>query len=79
VPARGRTGINVWVSTPDESGAVATLRDLGYAVAPGSLYRLGSAPGFRISVGALELSDVDKLADGVLAAVGEVAVAPVTV
>jgi DNA-binding transcriptional MocR family regulator len=79
VPARGRTGINVWVSTSDESGAVAALRDLGYAVAPGSLYRLGSAPGFRISVGALELSDVDKLADGVLAAVGEVVVAPVTV
>jgi hypothetical protein len=64
------------VSTPDESGSVAALRDLGYAVAPGSLYRLSSAPGFRISIGALNLSDVDGLADAVLAAVGEIAVAP---
>jgi DNA-binding transcriptional MocR family regulator len=76
VPARGHTGINVWVSTSDESGSVAALRDLGYAVAPGSLYRLSSAPGFRISIGALNLSDVDGLADAVLAAVGEIAVAP---
>jgi DNA-binding transcriptional MocR family regulator len=71
IPARGRSGINVWVSTSDEAGAVATLRDLGYAVAPGSLYRLASPPGFRLSVGALSLSDVDKVADAVAAAVGE--------
>jgi DNA-binding transcriptional MocR family regulator len=77
VTARGRTGINVWVSTSDESGSVAALRDLGYAVAPGSLYRLGSPPGFRISLGALRVSDVDKVADAVARAVGEPATAPV--
>ena len=72
MPARGRSGINIWVSTSDESGAVAALRDLGYAVAPGSLYRLAAPPGFRISVGALALSRVDAVADAVARAVGPV-------
>jgi DNA-binding transcriptional MocR family regulator len=65
VPARGRTGINVWVPVEDEAGAVAALRDLGYAVAPGSLFRLQAPPGLRISVGSLDLSDVNRLADAV--------------
>ena len=39
VPATGRTGINVWVPVADETRAVTALRDAGYAVAPGSLYR----------------------------------------
>jgi DNA-binding transcriptional MocR family regulator len=76
VPARGRTGINVWVSTSDESGSVAALRDLGFAVAPGSLYRISSAPGFRISVGALALSDVERLAAAVAVALGRGAPVP---
>lgn len=69
VAARGRGGINVWVSTPDESAAVAALRDLGYAVAPGSLYRLAAPPGFRVSLGALARSHVDAVADAVARAV----------
>ncbi|MBX6751065.1 MAG: aminotransferase class I/II-fold pyridoxal phosphate-dependent enzyme, partial [Micromonosporaceae bacterium] len=63
VPARGHTGINVWVPVEDEAGAVAALRDLGYAVAPGSLFRLHSPPGLRITIGALDLSEVDRFAD----------------
>ena len=43
--ASGRTGINVWVPVPDETAAVARLRDDGYAVAPGALFRLASPPG----------------------------------
>ncbi len=70
VAARGGSGINVWVSTSDESAAVAAMRDLGWAVAPGSLFRLNAPPGFRFTVAALELSDVDRLADDVAAAVG---------
>jgi DNA-binding transcriptional MocR family regulator len=70
VVARGRSGINVWVSTSDESQAVATLRDLGFAAAPGSLYRLTSAPGMRLCIANLDQSDVDRLADAVATAVG---------
>jgi DNA-binding transcriptional MocR family regulator len=75
VTARGATGINVWVSTVDEAAAVATLRDLGWAVAPGSLYRLASPPGLRITVGRLDMSDVERLAEAVATAVAAVPVA----
>jgi DNA-binding transcriptional MocR family regulator len=78
LPARGRSGINVWVSTSDEAGAVAAMRDLGYAVAPGSRFRLGSPPGLRLSVGALDPSSVEALADAVTVAVGGPAVAALT-
>lgn len=69
VPAAGRSGINVWVPVPDETRAVTALRDAGYAVAPGSLYRLTSPPGIRITVSPLDLADVEPLADAVARAV----------
>lgn len=63
--ANGRTGINVWVPVPDETRAVTALRDTGYAVAPGSLYRLSSPPGIRITVSPLDEADILPLADAV--------------
>jgi DNA-binding transcriptional MocR family regulator len=67
VPAVGRSGINVWVPLPggDETATVARLRDAGYAVAPGSLHRLASPPGVRITISNLDLDGVDALADAV--------------
>jgi DNA-binding transcriptional MocR family regulator len=84
VAAHGRTGINVWVPVADEAGAVAALRDLGYAVAPGSLFRLAAPPGLRISIGSLDMSDMDSVADAVATAVASPALTgvrtgPVTV
>jgi DNA-binding transcriptional MocR family regulator len=70
VPARGRTGINAWVPVPDETRAVAALRDAGYAVAAGALYRLAAGPAIRITVSGLADADVGPLADAVTAAVG---------
>jgi DNA-binding transcriptional MocR family regulator len=67
--AFGRTGINVWVPVTDETAAVTRLRDEGYAVAPGALYRLASAPGLRITVSPLDLDGVEPLADAVARAV----------
>ena len=63
--ASGRTGINVWVRVPDETTAVARLRDAGYAVAPGALFRQVTPPGLRLTVSALDLTDIDRLADAV--------------
>jgi DNA-binding transcriptional MocR family regulator len=70
LPSRGRTGINVWVPVPDETRAVAALREAGYAVAPGALYRLSSPPAIRITISLLALSEIDALADAVVRAVG---------
>ncbi|MDY7090938.1 MAG: aminotransferase class I/II-fold pyridoxal phosphate-dependent enzyme, partial [Actinomycetota bacterium] len=53
VDAFGPTGINVWVPVADETRTVGMLRDSGYAVAPGSLFRVSSPPGVRISIGPL--------------------------
>jgi DNA-binding transcriptional MocR family regulator len=67
--AHGSTGINVWVATADETRAVGSLRDAGYVVAPGSLYRIATGPGIRITVSPLDDADIVPLADAVAAAV----------
>jgi DNA-binding transcriptional MocR family regulator len=68
--AVGRTGINVWVRTPDETTAVTALRESKYAVAPGSLYRLSTPPALRITISRLDMSDIEPFADTVASAVG---------
>ncbi|MGK5678625.1 aminotransferase class I/II-fold pyridoxal phosphate-dependent enzyme [Actinoplanes sp. URMC 104] len=67
--AEGETGINVWVPVPDETRAVGLMREAGYAVAPGSLFRLSSPPGVRISIGPLDEEEIPALADAVATAV----------
>ena len=67
--AAGETGINVWLPVPDETAAVARLRDAGYAVAPGALYRLATPPGIRVTVSPLSTKDIEPLADAIAAAV----------
>jgi DNA-binding transcriptional MocR family regulator len=73
LPVTGRTGINVWVPVPDETVAVARLRDLGYAVSPGALYRIASPPGIRITVAPLDLSGIPRLASAVAGSLAGVA------
>ncbi|MFI6770877.1 aminotransferase class I/II-fold pyridoxal phosphate-dependent enzyme [Streptomyces sp. NPDC050355] len=70
VPARGRSGMNVWVPVPDETGAVARLLHSGWAVAPGARFRLDSPPGIRITVSGLGDHDITPVADAVVAATG---------
>ncbi len=69
VPATGATGINIWVPVIDETRTVGLLRDAGYAVAPGSLFRLASPPGIRLTISPLARADLPALADAVAAAV----------
>ncbi|MFJ8543780.1 aminotransferase class I/II-fold pyridoxal phosphate-dependent enzyme [Streptomyces sp. NPDC093586] len=70
VTAHGRSGMNVWVPVPDETGAVARLLHAGWAVAPGARFRIGSPPGIRITVSALADGEERPLADAVAAALG---------
>ncbi|WP_433449023.1 aminotransferase class I/II-fold pyridoxal phosphate-dependent enzyme [Streptomyces sp. CA-142005] len=69
VAAHGRSGMNVWVPVPDETGAVARLLQAGWAVAPGARFRVASPPGIRITVSTLTEEDIGLLADAVAAAV----------
>jgi DNA-binding transcriptional MocR family regulator len=68
IEAHGATGINVWVRVRDETRAVAIMRDFGYAVAPGSMFRIATPPGIRLSIGPLADADLEPLADVVAAA-----------
>ncbi|NSC20443.1 aminotransferase class I/II-fold pyridoxal phosphate-dependent enzyme [Streptomyces albus subsp. chlorinus] len=65
VPARGRSGMNVWVPVRDETGPVARLLQAGWAVAPGARFRLASPPGLRLTVSPLAPRDIERLADDV--------------
>ncbi|MEV6701224.1 aminotransferase class I/II-fold pyridoxal phosphate-dependent enzyme [Streptomyces sp. NPDC051453] len=70
VEAYGRSGMNVWVPVPDETGAVARLLHAGWAVAPGARFRMGAAPGVRITVSTLGADDIGPVADAVASATG---------
>ncbi|MFE0508911.1 aminotransferase class I/II-fold pyridoxal phosphate-dependent enzyme [Streptomyces sp. NPDC058964] len=69
ITAHGRSGMNVWVPVPDETGVVTRLLQAGWAVAPGARFRLGSAPGIRVTVSPLAVHEVPGLADAIAAAV----------
>ncbi|MEU6419389.1 aminotransferase class I/II-fold pyridoxal phosphate-dependent enzyme [Streptomyces spiralis] len=70
IAAYGRSGMNVWVPVPDETGAVARLLHAGWAVAPGARFRMSAPPGIRITVSTLRDDDLAPLADAVAAALG---------
>ncbi|MER5747788.1 aminotransferase class I/II-fold pyridoxal phosphate-dependent enzyme [Streptomyces sp. NPDC002225] len=72
VRAHGRSGMNVWVPVPDETGAVARLLHSGWAVAPGARFRMATPQGVRLTVSSLTEGDLGPLADAVAAAVGPV-------
>ncbi|MFK0120703.1 aminotransferase class I/II-fold pyridoxal phosphate-dependent enzyme [Streptomyces sp. NPDC090994] len=70
VPAHGRSGMNVWIPVPDETGVVARLLGAGWAVAPGARFRMSAPPGVRVTVSTLGEGDVGLLADAVAGALG---------
>ncbi|MGW0912010.1 aminotransferase class I/II-fold pyridoxal phosphate-dependent enzyme [Streptomyces sp. NPDC002784] len=69
ITARGRTGMNVWIPVPDETGAVSRLLHAGWAVAPGARFRLNTSPGLRITISTLTEPETHALAEAVAAAV----------
>ena len=70
IEAHGRTGMNVWIPVPDETGAVARLLHAGWAVAPGARFRIAAPPAVRITVSTLTARDAEALAAAVGAATG---------
>jgi DNA-binding transcriptional MocR family regulator len=70
IEAHGRSGMNVWIPVPDETGAVARLLHAGWAVAPGARFRMNAPQGIRITVSTLTEEETGLVADAVAAAVG---------
>lgn len=68
ITAHGRSGMNVWIPVPDETGAVARLLHAGWAVAPGARFRTNAPQGIRITVSPLAEDEVERVADAVAAA-----------
>ena len=71
IDARGVSGLNVWVPVRDESAVVNGLRSHGWWVAGGARFRIGSAPGVRITTADLEPADAVRLADDFAAVLAE--------
>ncbi|MFD3734574.1 aminotransferase class I/II-fold pyridoxal phosphate-dependent enzyme [Streptomyces sp. NPDC058632] len=70
ITAHGRSGMNVWVPVPDETGAVARLLHAGWAVAPGTRFRMSTPPGIRVTVSTLTGDDIGPLSEAIGAALG---------
>lgn len=62
VPARGSSGLNVWVPVSEEAHTVQVLLEKGWAVMPGERFRLRSPPAIRVTTAALTPRDADRFA-----------------
>ncbi|MFD0270589.1 aminotransferase class I/II-fold pyridoxal phosphate-dependent enzyme [Streptomyces sp. NPDC127106] len=69
VRAHGRSGMNVWVPVADETGVVTRMLAAGWAVAPGSRFRMQAGPGVRVTVSGLDPAEVAPLAEALATAV----------
>lgn len=62
VPARGRSGLHVWVPVPDEQIATAAMRERGFVIRSGAAYRINARPAVRVTSAALTDDQIDDIA-----------------
>ncbi|HUY62022.1 MAG TPA: aminotransferase class I/II-fold pyridoxal phosphate-dependent enzyme [Candidatus Dormibacteraeota bacterium] len=62
IPARGRSGFNVWVPVREETATVQSLLARGWALRAGETFRLASPPAVRISTATLRPAEAERLA-----------------
>jgi DNA-binding transcriptional MocR family regulator len=60
--AVARSGFNLWIPVREETAAVQSLAARGWAVAAGERFRLGSAPGIRVTTSALAVEAAPRFA-----------------
>lgn len=73
IEAHGESGLNVWIPVPDETAAATGLLARGWAVAPGSWFRVRSGPGVRVTIADLRPGEAAALAEAVAGALGRAA------
>jgi len=69
IKAQGRSGLNVWIPVPDESGAIQSLLEAKWALRAGERFRIRAAPGIRATVAAFAAQDAPRLARDIAAAI----------
>ncbi len=62
IPARGRTGLNVWIEVREESAVVAGLLARDWAVAAGEEFRMVSPPAIRVTISTLKVDEAEAFA-----------------
>jgi DNA-binding transcriptional MocR family regulator len=62
IPARGRSGLNVWIPVREEARVVQMLLDRGWAVTAGERFRLQTPPAIRVTTAALLPDDAERFA-----------------
>ncbi|HEY6585347.1 MAG TPA: aminotransferase class I/II-fold pyridoxal phosphate-dependent enzyme [Gaiellaceae bacterium] len=62
IPARGESGLGVWVPVAEEAATAQLLLERGWAVSPGERYRFATPPGIRITTTGLEPPEAEQLA-----------------
>jgi DNA-binding transcriptional MocR family regulator len=70
IPARGASGLNVWIPVPGEADVVRGLLDRGFCVRAGARYRLQSAPAIRVTITELQPEQATRLADALGSVLG---------
>jgi DNA-binding transcriptional MocR family regulator len=54
IQAHGRDGMNVWIPVADEQAVARRLRDSGWTVRTGAIFRLASPPAIRVTASAID-------------------------
>ena len=70
IEAHGEAGLNIWIPVPDETAAATGLLARGWAVAPGSWFRVRSGPGVRVTIAGLRREEASGLAEAFAGALG---------
>ena len=60
-----RSGLNVWIPVQNETATVQSLQTEGWAVMPGSPFRLKSGPAIRVTTSSLDPSEAGSLATAI--------------
>lgn len=62
LPARGRSGLNVWIPVAEEAAAVQHLLSRGWGVRGGERYRFRAGPAIRVTTADLQPDEAERLA-----------------
>lgn len=71
INASGRSGLNAWITVPEEHALTSGLLTRGWAVAPGERFRLQSPPAIRIGIATLTEKEAPQLAADIAACMHE--------